>query len=147
MLQIELHHLSEKKYFICLPCPNLDQATLKSSRVLLVCSYSSPKYDFFYLFNTQINTENNISSFTYCRMSTQGSKTWNNMPTGDSIVSETSKSIFNLESTLLSRLYNLTQEFLNVKDIKNLQIHNERLRKKSLTLKKGWFLLKVKTIC
>ena len=59
------------------------------------------------------------------------------MPTGDSIVPETSKWIFNLESTLLSRIQDLTQEFLNVKDIiKNLQIHNERLRK-YLTLTKG----------
>ena len=45
-----------KEIFHLFALPELRPSNFKVLRVLLVCSYSSPKYDFFYLFNTQINT-------------------------------------------------------------------------------------------
>ena len=41
-----------------------------------------------------------------------------------------------LESKLLSRFDNLSTEFLNLKDIKNLQVENERLRNRVSYLNK-----------
>ena len=88
-----------------------------------------------HVYNTSNNPLSTIKEYVSSDVNFEASES--------SVISETANLILNLEKKLISKFDSLDKEILNLKDviIKNLQVENQRLRKKVSSLKSKVILL------
>ena len=88
-----------------------------------------------HVYNTSNNPLSTIKEYVSSDVNFEASES--------SVISETANLILNLEKKLISKFDGLDKEILNLKDviIKNLQVENQRLRKKVSSLKSKVILL------
>ena len=88
-----------------------------------------------HVYNTSNNPLSTIEEYVSSDVNFEASES--------SVISETANLILNLEKKLISKFDGLDKEILNLKDviIKNLQVENQRLRKKVSSLKSKVILL------